>query len=221
MTAEGKIPCFDVLAMMGEVVCKLAEERAQDGMLRVEDLRRILDMAKGAGSPLQQAFEARYTRCRQHFRPAARHASSRNDVFRRLLVRPFETLLEGEPPAFPRCFLGHYFELVDAAFGEKFKHYDERSREVFQEMLVTHGNDLAWDVFFRDQRARAILAHALSRLMHYIESPAGQWAWLNCFSRQNVDGAKPTSDQAEMVLNALKTTRDALGDPHEKKRSAG
>lgn len=210
-------PCFDVLAMMTEVVSALAEERGQDGMVRIDELKRIMEMVRSAGSPLARAFEAQEARCRQSFRPAVRHASSRNDVFRRLMVRPFETLLEGEPPAFPRCFLANYFELVEAAFGDKLKHYDDRSREIFQDMLVVHGNDLAWDIFFNDARARAVLGHALTRLMHYIESPAGQWAWLTCLNRQNVDGAKPSSEQVDLILNTLRTTRKALGPIHEKK----
>ncbi|MBC7951245.1 MAG: hypothetical protein H7Z12_05390 [Rhodospirillaceae bacterium] len=215
--AAPRHPCFDVLSMMAEVVNALAEERAQGGMLRLEDLKRILEMTKGAGSPLARAFASQEGKCRRAFRPATRHASSRNDVFRRLMVRPFETLLEGEPPAFPRCFLANYFELVEAAFGDKFKSYDDRSREIFQDMLVIHGNDLAWDVFFNDARTRAVLGHALTRLMHYIESPAGQWAWLTCLNRQNVDGAKPSSEQADLILSTLRTTRKALGPMVEKK----
>lgn len=208
--------CFDVLGLMSDVVLRLAEERACDGVLRVEDLRRILEMTRGAGSPLLRAFEAQETRCRRSFRPATRHATSRNDVFRRLMVRPFETLLEGDAPAFPRCFLANYFELVEAAFGDKLNHYDQRAREVFQDMLVSHGNDLAWEVFFADARARAILGHGLSRLMRYIESPAGQWAWLTCMNRQNVDGARPTTEQADSVLAALRATARAL-TPAERK----
>lgn len=215
--AATRHPCFDVLSMMADVITALAQERAQDGMLRLEELKRILEMTKGAGSPLARAFAAQETKCRRSFRPAARHASSRNDVFRRLMVRPFETLLEGDPPAFPRCFLANYFELVEAAFGDKLKSYDDRSKEIFQDLLVTHGNDLAWEVFFNDARARAVLGHALTRLMHYIESPAGQWAWLTCLNRQNVDGAKPSSEQADLILNTLRTTRKALGPAVEKK----
>lgn len=209
-------PCFDVLSLMSDVILRLAEERAVDGAIRLDDLRRVLEMSKGGGSPLLHAFAAQEARCRRAFRPAVRHATSRNDVFRRLMVRPFETLLEGDPPAFPRCFLPNYFELVEAAFADKLKHYDDRAREVFQDMLVAHGNDLAWEVFFNDPRARAILGHGLSRLMRYVEGPAGQWAWLNCMNRHNVDGAKPTAEQAEAVLNALRVTARALV-PQEKK----
>ncbi len=208
--------CFDVLSLMTEVVMRLAEERAGDGALRLEELRRIMDMVRGAGSPLLRAFENQEERCRRAFRPSARHATSRNDVFHRLMVRPFETLLEGEPPAFPRCFLPNYFELVNAAFGERLKNYDQRAREVFQDMLVSHGNDLAWEVFFNDPRTRAILGHGLTRLVQYVESPAGQWAWLTCMNRQNVDGAKPTTEQADSVLTALRTTARALA-PQDKK----
>ncbi|MCR6629728.1 MAG: hypothetical protein NVV74_06560 [Magnetospirillum sp.] len=208
--------CFGVLALMSEVVLALAEERARDGMLAVGELKRILEMARDAGSPLHRAFETQEARCRQAFRPAVRHASSRNDVFHRLMVRPFETLLEGDTPGFPRCFLPNYFELVEAAFGDKFKHYDQRAREIFQDMLVSHGNGLAWEVFFDDPRARAVLAHGLARLMHYIESPAGQWAWLTCMNRQNVDGARPTTEQAELVLATLRATAKALGPVHQK-----
>lgn len=208
--------CFDVLSLMSDVIMHLAEERAADGALRLDDLRRILELTRGGGSPLLRAFEAQEARCRHAFRPAVRHATSRNDVFRRLMVRPFETLLEGETPAFPRCFLPNYFEMVEAAFGDKFKHYDERAKEIFQDMLVSHGNDLAWEVFFNDPRARAVLGHGLSRLMRYVESPAGQWAWLTCMNRHNADGAKPTTEQADAVLAALRATARALA-PHEKK----
>lgn len=208
--------CFDVLDLVSDVVMRLAQERASDGSLRLDELRRILDLMRASNSPLPRAFEAQEARCRRAFRPAVRHASSRNDVFRRLMVRPFETLLEGDPPAFPRCFLANYFELVEAAFADKLKHYDDRAREIFQDMLVTHGNDLAWEVFFNDPRARAILGHGLTRLMHYVESPAGQWAWLNCMNRTNVDGAKLNPEQAEVVLNALRVTAKALA-PHERK----
>lgn len=212
----GRRRCFDVLSLMSEVVLRLAEERAAEGMLRLDDLRRILEMAHGTQSPLHRAFEAQEARCRHAFRPAVRHATSRNDVFRRLMVRPFETLLEGDPPGFPRCFLANYFELVEAAFGDKLVHYDQRAREVFQDMLVAHGNDLAWEVFFADARARAILGHGLSRLMRYVESPAGQWAWLTCMNRHNVDGAKPSTEQADSVLAALRATARAL-EPHQRK----
>lgn len=208
--------CFDVLALMSDVILRLAEEQATDGTLHLDELRRILETTRSAGSPLLRAFQMQEKRCRHAFRPAARHATSRNDVFRRLMVRPFETLLEGEPPGFPRQFLTNYFELVEAAFGDKLKQYDQRAREVFQDMLVSHGNDLAWEVFFNEPRARAILAHGLSRLMLYVESPAGQWAWLNCMNRHNTDGAKPTTEQAESVLAALRVTAKALA-PQEKK----
>lgn len=202
--------CFDVLAMMSDVILRLAEERAVNGTVSLDELRRIFEMSKSAGSPLVRAFEIQEGRCRRAFRSSVRHATSRNDVFRRLMVRPFETLLEGDPPAFPRCFLANYFELVDAAFAEKLKDYDERAREIFQDMLVSHGHDLAWDVFFDDPRARAILAHGLNRLMRYVESPAGQWAWLNCMNRYNADGAKPSPEQAETVLGTLRVTARAL-----------
>lgn len=207
--------CFDVLGLMSDVVLRLAEERARDGAITLDQLRRILEMTKGAGSPLLRAFEAQEIRCRHAFRPAVRHASSRNDVFRRLMVRPFETLLEGEPPAFPRSFLGNYFELIEAAFADKLKHYDDRVREIFQDMLVTYGNDLAWEAFFNDARARAILGHGLGRLVRYVETPAGQWAWLNCMNRDTVDGTKPTPEQAEVVLHTLRVTARALA-PQEK-----
>ncbi|HLO77827.1 MAG TPA: hypothetical protein VK196_15330 [Magnetospirillum sp.] len=206
--------CFDILSMTSELVMRLAQERATDGKLSVDELRHILALIRSAGSPLLKAFDVQENRCRRALRPSVRHATSRNDVFHRLMVRPFETLLEGEQPAFPRCFLGNYFELIEAAFGAKLGEYDKRAREVFQDMLVSHGNDLAWDIFFNDPRARAILGHGLVRLMHYVESPAGQWAWLTCMNRQNLDGAKPSTEQAEAVLNALRATARALL-PHE------
>lgn len=211
-------PCFEVIALFADVVGVLAEERAKDGMLALDEVKRILEMVRGGLSPLDRALETQEQRCRKAFRPSVRHATSRNDVFRRLMVRPFETLLEGDPPIFPRCFLPNYFEIVEAAFGNKLGHYEQRSREIFQDMLVSHGNDLAWEVFFADPRVRAVMSHGLTRLMTYTESPAGQWAWLNAMSRTNVDGAKPTSEQADLIKTTLATTCKALGPPHQPKR---
>lgn len=211
-------PCFDVVGTLADVVGTLAEERAEGGTIALDELRRILDMVKGGTSPLGRFLEGQEMRCRKAFRPSVRHATSRNDVFRRLMVRPFETLLEGDPAAFPRCFLANYFEVVEAAFGDKLGHYEQRSREIFQDMLVAHGNDLAWDDFYSDPRVRAVLSHGLTRLMTYVESPAGQWAWLTAMSRVNVDGAKPTSDQADLVKATLTTTWKALGPPHPGKK---
>lgn len=210
--------CDGVVGLLADVVAALAEERAVGGMIGLDEVRRILDLVRGGSSPLARALEGQESRCRKAFRPSVRHATSRNDVFRRLMVRPFETLLDGETPAFPRCFLPNYFEVVEAAFGDKLGHYEQRSREIFQDMLVAHGNDLAWDVFYADPRVRAVMSHALTRLMGYIESPAGQWAWLTAMSRANVDGAKPTSEQADLVKRTLAVTGKALGPPHQPKR---
>ncbi len=212
-------PCFGVIGLLADVVGRLAEERAHDGMLSLDEVKRILEMVRGGSSPLARALDGQESRCRKSFRPSVRHASSRNDVFRRLMVRPFETLLEGEPAVFPRRFLPNYFEVVDAAFGDKLAHYEQRSREIFQDMLVSHGNDLAWDVFFADPRVRAVMSHGLTRLTGYIEGPAGQWAWLTAMSRTNVDGAKPTSAQADLIKQTLATTCRALGPPHQPKKA--
>lgn len=218
-TGQVQPKCFDVLGLITGLVGTLSREQARDGFLHLDDINRILDMVRDAGSPLVQSFIAQEQRCRAHFRPSVRHATSRNDVFHRLMVRPFETLLEGNNPAFPRCFLPNYFELVEAAFADKFKQYDDRSREIFQDMLVSHGNSLAWDVFFDDPRSRAVLRHALHRLMLYLETPAGQWAWVTCMSRQNMDGAQPSTTQADMILAALRTTWKVMGPPTKDAKS--
>lgn len=209
--SQAQRACLDVLGLFSELVSTLAAERAKDGVIALDEVNRILALVRGAGSPLSRAMDAQESKCRKSFKPAVRHANSRNDVFRRLLVRPFETLLEGEPPAFPRCFLANYFEVAEAALGEAIKQYDQRSREIFQEMLVRHGNDLAWDVFFADPRAHAILSRVLSKLLRYLATPVGQWAWLNCMGRVNADGASPSSAQADMVLAALRSTASGLG----------
>lgn len=221
MPAEGNITvvavqdesqaCFDVLGLFSELVATLATERAKDGLIALEEVHRILALVRGAGTPLSRAMQIQEGKCRRSFKPSVRHATSRNDVFRRLLVRPFETLLEGADPAYPRCFLGNYFEVVEAALGEHLKQYDQRSREIFQDMLVRYGNDLAWEVFFADPRARAVLSRVLSRILRYLESPVGQWAWVTCMGRVNADGARPSSAQADMILAALRSTATGLG----------
>lgn len=208
--SKPKHRCFDILTLTSEVISALARERAVDGVLSLEQIEHILDIIKSADSPLQAAMTSQEQKCHRHFRPPPEEdANAGADVFRRMLVRPFETLLEGEHPPFPRHFLANYYEVTQVAFGGKYELYDHLAREIFQDMLISYGSRLAWDFFFDEPRARGLLRHSVTRLLRFIETPEGQWAWLICMERETAQG-RASATQCDMVLNALRTTVNAL-----------
>ena len=126
------------------------------------------------------------------------------------MVRPFETLLNGEPPPYPRPLLGNYFEVLEAAFAEKYAEYDRHSRALLQALLVSHGHNLHWDGFYAEPRVAQILAHALKRLLRFLETPPGQRAWLTAMSRPAASGLRPSAEQVDSVRETLTHTLRGL-----------
>jgi len=208
---EPAVPCRNIAAMVGQLVYQLVIEQARDGVVRVEDLKRVLALVSQGSGQLDRQYKAQQETCTGSLRANRRHVSSRSNAFQRLMVRPFETLLTSDPPGYPRAVLGNYFEVLAAAFGDKLTEYDRHCKAIFQALLVSHGNNLDWDVFFTDPRAIQVLAHALKRLMRFLDSPAGQWAWVQSMTRPNPSGARPTDAQADAVRQALESTVLGLG----------
>lgn len=195
--------CYDVAAMVSGVLERLLRETARDSVVRVEDAIKILKLVGRGTYELDVAFDAQEKSCRQRFQPGRGKASSRDNPFRRLMVRPFETLLSGDPPAYPRAFLANYFEVIEAACGDKYAEYDRHCRAILQSLLVTHGHNLVWDTYYAESRASQILAHALRRLLRFIETPTGQWVWVQSMSKAAPNGARPSAEHTDRVRETL------------------
>lgn len=206
--AAGK-HCYQAGAVLIELIEALVSERARDGVVELAEVQRVLKRLQGGTSQLDRIFEAQESRCRNNLWQRG-GACSRENAFHRLMVRPFETLLSGDPVIYPRSLLPNYFAVIEAAFGDKRAEYERRCRAVFQTLVVRHGSGLSWDEFFADPRAGRILEHALKRLMSFIETPAGQWVWVQAMSQVTPEGLKATSAQTDAVRNILAATWQGL-----------
>lgn len=198
--------CYDVAAVVSGVLERLLRETSRDGMVRVEDAIKILKLVGRGTYELDVAFDSQEKACRLKFQPGRGKATSRDSPFRRLMVRPFETLLSGEPPAYPRPFLTNYFEVLEAACGDKYAEYDRHSRAILQNLLVVHGHNLVWDTFYAETRTAQVLAHALRRLLRFLETPPGQWVWVQAMSKPSPTGARPSAEQTDRIRDTLQHT---------------
>ncbi|ARJ64406.1 hypothetical protein WV31_01200 [Magnetospirillum sp. ME-1] len=207
--------CYGAAAVVSGVLERLLRETARDGLVRVEDAVKILKLVGRGTYELDVAFDSLEKSCWQRFQPGRGKASSRDNPFRRLMVRPFETLLTGEPPAYPRSFLNNYFEVLEAACGDKYAEYDRHSRAILQSLLVVHGHNLVWDTFYAESRAAQVLAHALRRLLRFLDTPPGQWIWVQAMSKPSPTGARPSAEQTDRIRETLQHTLRGfdLGQP--------
>ncbi|MEW5726506.1 MAG: hypothetical protein AB1918_01640 [Pseudomonadota bacterium] len=201
--------CYQAGSVLIGLIEALIAERARDGVVEFSEVQRVLKRLQGGTEQLDRAFQMQEDRCRRNLWKRG-DACCRENPFRRLMVRPFETLLTGDPVAFPRHFLPNYFQVVDAAFGDKLGEYEKQCRAVFQTLMVRHGNALSWEDFYADGRTWRILDHALKRLMSFLEGPAGQWVWVQTMSQPTVEGHKATAEQTDSVRAILSATWQGL-----------
>ncbi|MDA8231778.1 MAG: hypothetical protein M0006_10605 [Magnetospirillum sp.] len=200
---SGRHGCRAMTAMVVEAINALVGESARDGVLSVDQFRRIIRHVIDDESVLVRAFHLQETRCRAAFRPKS-DAAKRSDPFRRLITRPVEHLLEGDPPRFPRRFLPNYFQVVDQALGGRLDHIRTQTDAVFHGLRMKHGSGGVWDAFFADPRTDRILVHVLRRIVLFLDGAAGQWTWPLIMSRALPDGTMPSADQAEFLAAALR-----------------
>jgi hypothetical protein len=202
--------CYQVATIVGDLTERLLREVSRDGTVRLEDALRIMKLMSRGTYELDVAFDAQEKKCRQDLNPTRDKASSRNNPFRRLMVRPFETLLSGDPALYPRPLLANYFDVLEAAYGDKYAEYDRHCKALLQSLLVAHGHNLHWDTFYNEPRVAQILAHALKRLLKYLGTPSGQMAWVQTMSRPTISGLRPSAEQSDKVRETLDHTLRAL-----------
>lgn len=208
--ANASRKCYKAAGIVSDLLERLLRETARDGMVRVDDAVRILKLVGRGTYELDVAFDLQEKSCRQDLMPRRDKASSRNNPFRRLMVRPFETLLSGEPPSYPRPLLSNYFTVLESAYGDKYTEYDRHSRSLMQALLVSHGHNLNWETFYAEPKVAQILIHAVRRLLRYLDSPSGQMTWAQAMSRPTPSGLRPSAEQADTIRTALDHTLKGL-----------
>lgn len=216
--------CYQAGVVLCELIDALVSERARDGVVELVEVQRVLKRLQGGTSQLDRAFEAQENRCRRNLWKRG-DACCRENPFRRLMVRPFETLLAGDPIVFPRAFLPNYFAVIEAAFGDKLAEYERQCKAVFQTLMVRHGNALNWSDYYADGRTWRILEHALKRLMNFLDTPAGQWVWVQSMSQPTAENLTATSAQTDSVRAILAATWQGMpleqgGGPPQKAGAA-
>ncbi|MBC7951355.1 MAG: hypothetical protein H7Z12_05960, partial [Rhodospirillaceae bacterium] len=169
--------CHATSTIVINIVMALLREHAVDGKLELLDVERILGLIGRGTVALDEAYRLQEERCRkEHSRPKG-NVGARSNPFQRLIVRPFETLLAGDPPSFPRPLLANYFEFIDHAMGQERDAFERDCRAIIQALLVVHGNNLTWDHFYSDTRTLKALHGALKHVTHVLSTPGGQKLW--------------------------------------------
>ncbi len=202
-------PCMEVVALVTAAVRRGLAQKARDDRVTLADIDGVLAELSAPGGALARALASQTVKCSQVL-AARHHHPGRKGAFHRLMVRPFETLLDGDPPVFPRACLPHYFKVIDAAGGAWLGKSEDVCRAVLQSLLVEHGHGLEWDVFYADPRVRRVLAYALRHLVATLETPSGRWLWEQTMLRPDRNGRAPARDQADQIYRSLRDTWRAL-----------
>jgi len=180
-------------------------EKAQGGTITLADVREVFARLLVPSSEQDNRFSSAEEHCR-HLLWHRDDETNRKDPFRRLMVRPLEGLFDHRSEGISRHFLHNYFQFLEIMFADSLGEYEHRCRVVLQSLRVAHGKQLTWETFYADPHTARILSHALRRLITFIESPTGQWAWPHTISRPDPDGYAPSPAEAETVLAALRDT---------------
>ena len=202
-------PCLSISRIIYEVADTLMTQRSSDGMVALEDVRRVLRSVCNGEGVMDRAFVAQEQTCRKNLYRRG-DETTREKLFHRLMVRPIEPLLNGDPPMFPREFIRNYHSYIEAVLGDRLKRYESLTREMYQGLVLEHGHALTWDIFFNDQRLQLVLSRAITILLQEMETPVGQWAWTNSMTSSSMGRNAPSEQQATAVREALYWTSRAL-----------
>jgi hypothetical protein len=202
--------CHAVSNVVLNVTMAVLRDHAIDGKVNLSDVERIL-MAIGRGTmSLDEAYRAQEDRCRkEHSRPRG-NVGARSNPFQRLIVRPFESLLAGETPVFPRPYLANYFTFVTHAIGEEREALERDCRAVIQALLVVYGNNLTWDHFYSDPRTLRLLHKALKLVTHTLASANGLKIWHHLMGQGAGDLPPPPLTSTNQIRELLLETHRGL-----------
>ncbi len=204
------IRCHALTATVADLVVTLARERAIDGVVSLDDLERIALLVRRGTITLDEALRAHESGCRQHMLKPKGNVGARSDPFQRLMVRPLEQLLAGDPPPLPRPYLAHYAEYLGHAFGKRRDHFERHCRAIIQALLVVHGNNLTWDHFYGDPRTVKALHAALQVVAHHLQSLEGRRIWYALMARPAGDLPALPLARIEEVMTLLLNTHRGL-----------
>lgn len=195
--------CHEVATVVTNVLLTLLRERAVNGVVSMGDIEKITQLMQKGTISLDEVFRQHEERCRKdHTRPRG-NVGARSNPFQRLMVRPFEPLLAGEQPVFPRPYIAHYFDYLDTVLWDRKDELERHCRAIIQALLVVHGNNLTWDHFYSDPRTIKALNGALKILSQSLATPEGHRLWQERLGR-------PLGDLPGLPLSSLDHVRQTL-----------
>lgn len=201
--------CHAISSIVLNVATALLREHAVDGLLRLADAERILDLIGRGSLSLDDAYRLQEERCRKQ-RQAKGNVGTRSNPFQRLMVRPFEELLAGAEPAFPRPYLANYFAFVEYALGPERDEVERDCRAIIQALLVVYGNGLNWEHFYSDPRTLRLLRRALQLVVHTLSADKGALAWHKLMARPPADLPPLEAARSDQVRDILLETYRGL-----------
>ncbi|HSV28926.1 MAG TPA: hypothetical protein VLL76_05190 [Candidatus Omnitrophota bacterium] len=205
--------CQGMARTVLQAASALLIKNSENGVIAIDKARTLLRQLGEAEPDLVRIYAGQEDKCRRQLWRRF-DSSARKDPFRRLMTRPLEVLLEGQPPAFQRASLANYFKVLQNVYAEHFEEYEAQCRAVLHALLVVHGQALTWEEFYADPRTQRILSHALRRLITFLDTPAGQWLWIEVMSQGDGHSKAPSSAEADQVLQALHDTWRGLELAH-------
>jgi len=209
-TPPGRRRCHEMAVVVTNVIMTLAREKAQNGVVSLDDIGRIAALVGGGGMLLDSAYGKQEELCRKDHHQPQGNIGARSNPFQRLLVRPFEHLLAGECAVFQRAYLSNYFEFLEHAFGKRLEPFERHCRAIVQALMVVHGNGVTWDHFYSDQRTVKTLHGALKVVTHFLAGHEGQRIWHACLVRPTVAMPQPSVTQVDQIRQALLDTAHGL-----------
>lgn len=204
--------CRELTQTLTGIMLALVRERAVNGTVALQDVERIAELLSRGTMALDNALVAHESRCRQHFARPKGNVGARSNPFHRLMVRPFEQLLAGDPPPFSRVHLPNYFSFLDKVLGSGREEFERQCRAIVQALLVVHGNALTWEHFYADPRTVKTLATALGLIASFLATPQGVLFWRECMM-QPVDGQRPAEEVVDDIRALLLETNGGLSAP--------
>ena len=204
------IRCHALAAIVTDLVLTLTRERAVDGKVSLEDIERIGELLRRGTITLDEALKAHEERCRKQLLMPKGNVGARSNPFQRLMVRPFEPLLTGNPPPLPRPYLTNYFNYLEHVFGKRLNNFEGHCRGIIQALLVIHGNNLTWDHFYADPRTVKTLTAALKLMTHTLHTPDGQRTWYASMARPVGEHPNLPVGRVDEVMAMLLNTHRGL-----------
>jgi hypothetical protein len=152
--------CRSVAAVAVLALTDILEESAVDGLVSMDDVRRVAKAVLAARGPLGEHYTMWEDGCDSAF-SLRRIEQQRNDFMGRIITRPFSDCFDDKNSGIERKHLPQFFAAVHMIIGdEPFGALRERANKAAERHRTEDGL-VNWPDFYADEQVRAILEEVL------------------------------------------------------------